>query len=62
MGALPLSHFGRLHLRRRCGFRQVLLKNAQESGPWFAILSAGLSIAAGFRGYIQSKESDGQTS
>ena len=31
-------------------------------GPWFAILSAGLSIAAGFSGYIQLKESDGQSS
>ena len=31
-------------------------------GPWFAILSAGLSIAAGFIGYSQLKESDGQSS
>ena len=30
------------------------------SGPWFAILSAGLSIASGFSGYIRTKESDGQ--
>ena len=31
-------------------------------GPWFAILSAGLSIAAGFTGYTQLKESGGQSS
>ncbi len=30
-------------------------------GPWFASLSAVLSIAAGFIGYTQLKESDGQT-
>ena len=30
------------------------------SGPWLAILSAGLSIAAGFIGYIRSKEAGSQ--
>ena len=30
------------------------------SGPWFAILSAGLSIASGFGGYIRSKEAGSQ--
>lgn len=29
-------------------------------GPWFALLAAGLSIAAGFIGYKQSKESENQ--
>ena len=29
-------------------------------GPWFAILSAGLSIASGFSGYIRSKETGSQ--
>ena len=30
-------------------------------GPWFAVLAAGLSIAAGFIGYNQLKASDSQT-
>ena len=29
-------------------------------GPWFAILSAGLSIASGFSGYMRSKETGSQ--
>ena len=29
-------------------------------GPWFALLAAGLSIAAGFIGYKESKESENQ--
>ena len=29
-------------------------------GPWFALLAAGLSIASGFIGYKQSKESENQ--
>ena len=30
-------------------------------GPWFAVLAAGLSIAAGFSGYNQLKASDSQS-
>ena len=32
-----------------------------DRGPWFAVLAAGLSIAAGFIGYNQLKASDSQT-